>query len=102
MANNTNLAGQPETPQARASADLSRRLRRFALTVMPILIGLHAYIGWRLLPALPIGMPGTVVGGLLLGLSALLITLGMFARFLVPSLSMARSGVQLEQQQLEP
>ena len=89
MANNTNLAGQPETPQARASADLSRRLRRFALTVMPILIGLHAYIGWRLLPALPIGMPGTVVGGLLLGLSALLIPLGMFARFLVPSHSMA-------------
>ena len=59
------------------------------LTVAPILIGLHAYIGWRLLPALPISMTGAVAGGLLLGLSALLIPLGMLARFFVPQPAVA-------------
>ena len=83
MINSRSLAAQPEAPRDPAPADLPRRLRHFALTIMPILIGLHAYIGWRLLPALPIGMPGAVFGGLLLGLSALLIPLGMFARFFV-------------------
>ena len=52
------------------------------LTVMPVLGGLHAYIGWRLLPALPLDTPGTTIGVLLLGLSALLIPLGLLARFL--------------------
>jgi hypothetical protein len=43
------------------------RLNRFALTVTVLSAVLHAYIGWRLLPAL----------------STLLIPLGMFARFLI-------------------
>jgi predicted MPP superfamily phosphohydrolase len=89
MANSGSVAAHLEAPQAPLPTDFSKRLVRFALTVMPILIGLHTYIGWRLLPALPIVMPGTVVGGLLLGLSTLLIPLGMFARFLVRGQSVA-------------
>lgn len=57
------------------------RLRRFVLTVMPVLGGLHAYIGWRLLSGLPIGAPGIAVGALLLCLSTLLVPLGLLARF---------------------
>ncbi len=89
MANSGSLTAQPEAPQDPAPVDLPRRLRRFMLTVAPILIGLHAYIGWRLLPALPISMTGAVAGGLLLGLSALLIPLGMLARFFVPQPAVA-------------
>ena len=76
-------------PQHPTPINLPGRLRRFALTVIPILAGLHAYIGWRLLPALPIGTLGTVVGGVVLGLSTLLIPLGMFARFFVPRPALA-------------
>jgi len=74
----------PEAAQHPTPVDLPKQLRRFALTVIPILAVLHAYIGWRLLPALPIGTLGIVVGGIVLGLSTLLIPLGMFARFFVP------------------
>jgi predicted MPP superfamily phosphohydrolase len=66
-----------------APADLPLQLRRFALTVLPFLAGLHAYIGWRLLPALPFGAIGTTIGVIVLGLSTLLIPMGMLARFLV-------------------
>ncbi len=65
-----------------APARLSGRLRRFLLTVMPVLAGLHAYIGWRLLSALPLGAAGIAVGVLLLCLSTLLVPLGLLARFL--------------------
>lgn len=57
------------------------RLRRFVLTVMPVLGGLHAYIGWRLLSGMPIGATGTAIGALLLCLSTLLVPLGLLARF---------------------
>ncbi len=68
-------------PAQTPPAVLPRRLRRFFLTVLPLLALLHAWIGWRLLPALPIGsMP---IGVALLGLSTLLIPMGMLARFLV-------------------
>ena len=49
-----------ETPPTASSAHLPFRLRRFALTVVPVLGLLNAYIGWRLLPALPIGVAGVV------------------------------------------
>jgi predicted MPP superfamily phosphohydrolase len=65
------------------------RLLRFALTVTLILAGLHAYIGWRLLPELPIGMSGRIVGIGLLVTSTLLIPLGMLARFLTPRQTLA-------------
>lgn len=68
--------------QAPPPARLPRQLTRFALTVIPILAGLHAYIGWRLLPALPIDTPGIAICAILLCLSTLLIPLGMLARFL--------------------
>ena len=66
-----------------AAPPLPGRLRHFALTVVPVLAGLHAYIGWRLLSALPLGTAGIAVGVFLLGVSTLLIPLGLLARFLV-------------------
>lgn len=89
MASSGSLAVGRDAPREPAPADSRRRLRRFVLTVMPILIGLHAYIGWRLLPDLPVGMVGKAIGGILLGVSTLLIPLGMLARFIVPSPALA-------------
>ena len=58
-------------------------LARFGLRVAMLSAVLHAYIGWRLLPALPIGAIGQWIGiGLLAG-SAVMLPLGMFARFMV-------------------
>ena len=74
---------QSETLSDLTSVDLPKQVRRFVLTVMPILVGLHVYIGWSLIPALPLGMLGTVVGWTLLSLSALLIPMSMVARFIV-------------------
>jgi len=65
------------------SGAVSRRLRHFALRVFPVLAGLHAYIGWRLLPALDLGVGGMLIGIGLLALSTVLVPLGMLARFLV-------------------
>jgi len=69
--------------QLPASTTLASRLRRVALVVIPILGGLHAYIGWRLLPALPLGVVGTAIGAISLVLSTLLIPMGMLARFVI-------------------
>lgn len=79
----------PLQEQRPAPARFPGQLRRFALTVFPVVGGLHAYIGWRLLPALPIGRVGMLVGILLLGLSTLLIPSGMLARFLVSRQTLA-------------
>ena len=76
-------SGLSQRAAASESARLPPRLRRFVLTVVPVLAVLHAYLGWRLLPALPIGFTGAAIGVLLLGLSAVLMPLGMFARFVV-------------------
>ena len=72
-----------------APRKLPGQLHRFLLTVIPILASLHAYIGWRLLPALPIGTLGTALGALILGVSTLLMPLGMLANFLVSSPALA-------------
>lgn len=58
------------------------RLARFTLTVVGLLTLLHAYIGWRLLPALVTAPASRVLGIGLLLLSIALIPLGMLARFL--------------------
>jgi predicted MPP superfamily phosphohydrolase len=79
----------PLQEQQPAPARFPGQLRRFALTVFPVVGGLHAYIGWRLLPALPIGWVGMLVGIVLLSLSTLLIPSGMFARFLVSRQALA-------------
>lgn len=71
----------PRRRQGRAHK-LPAGLGRFALTVLAMSTALHAYIGWRLLPALPLAAPGRLAAGALLVLSALLLPLGMFARFL--------------------
>ena len=70
-------------PRARAdSPRLPAHLRRFLLTLVPILAALHAYLGWRLLPALPLGAFATGAAILLLTVSTLLLPTGLLARFL--------------------
>jgi len=81
---------KPHTaPHPREATRLTSQLRRFMLTVIPLLGLFHAYIGWRLLPALPIGNLGMVIGALLLVASTLLLPLGMLARFLVANQTLA-------------
>ena len=75
--------------QSPAAARLRSRLWHFALTVVPVLGALHAYIGWRLLSVLPIGATGMSVGVFLLGISTLLIPAGLLARYLVARPSLA-------------
>ena len=71
-----------EEPENPAAAELPKRIRAFALRVLPILALLHLYIGWRLLPALPYGTGGLVIGVILLCLSTLLLPMSILARFL--------------------
>jgi len=54
--------------------------RRSFLSVLAILILLHAYIGLRLLPALGIGLAGMVAGSILLAISAALVRIGLVRR----------------------
>ena len=68
MANTANTA--PAAPPARPFAN-----------ILVILLLLHVYIGWRLLPAMAIGTPGELLGSGLLVISAGLIPLGLMARF---------------------
>ena len=56
------------------------RISRSFLIALGLLGLLHVYIGLRLLPALPIGVAGRVVGVLLLAASCALIPLGLMAR----------------------
>jgi len=58
------------------------RQRRFFLIVLGLLLLLHGYIGWRLLPALALGFGGTLSGIALLALSCVLLPLGLLARFI--------------------
>jgi len=58
------------------------RLRRSFVVPLGILALLHFYIGWRLLPDLPIGATGAAAGVLLLALSYFAMPLGFLARSL--------------------
>ncbi len=69
------------TPAARAV--LPARLRRAFWRILPLLAGLHAYIGWRLLPPLALDGVGLALACLALALSTCLVPLGLFARFVV-------------------
>lgn len=62
---------------------LPRRLRHALWRILPLIGGLHAYIGWRLLPALDLSVAGLAlaIGGLVI--STCLVPLGLLARFLV-------------------
>jgi predicted MPP superfamily phosphohydrolase len=70
------VANTPDTASA------AHRPPRPIVNILLILLLLHVYIGWRLLPAMQIGTPGELVGGGLLAISAGLIPLGLMTRFL--------------------
>ncbi len=63
--------------------ELPGRLRRALWRILPLIGALHAYIGWRLLPPLELGMAGwaVAIGGL--AISTGLVPLGLLARFVV-------------------
>ena len=56
------------------------RPSRFIVVASSLLVLLHAYIGVRLLPDLPLGTVGRVAGALALALSCVLMPLGLMAR----------------------
>jgi predicted MPP superfamily phosphohydrolase len=58
------------------------RQRPAAALVLVLLLALHVYIGWRLLPPLQLGLPGNLVGIALLACSCVLLPLGLLARFM--------------------
>lgn len=58
------------------------RQRPAAAIVLVLLLALHAYIGWRLLPPLQLGLTGNLVGIALLASSCVLLPLGLLARFM--------------------
>ncbi|MGE5492223.1 MAG: metallophosphoesterase [Actinomycetota bacterium] len=68
---------------------LPSRLRRALWRMLPLIGGLHAYIGWRLLPALDLSPTGLAlaVGGL--AISSCLVPLGLLGRFVVASQALA-------------
>jgi len=76
---NTEAAHRPSTSHEVLPGRLRRALWRF----LPLIGGLHAYIGWRLLPALDLGATALAlaIGGLVI--STCLVPLGLLARFIV-------------------
>jgi uncharacterized protein len=60
------------------------RLRRSFLVAVSLLGLLHAYIGWRVLPDLPVGTAVRVAGAVVLFASYALILLGLIARSIRP------------------
>jgi predicted MPP superfamily phosphohydrolase len=91
-------AAGPEGNIPSTGRDKSSKFRappwRFVATATGLIGLLHAYIGWRLLPALDLGMAGTALGVLLLGISTLLVPAGLMARALSARLD-ERSGAAL-------
>jgi uncharacterized protein len=69
-------------PSMTAPDRSSKRARpsRFIRNIVTLIALLHIYVGVRLLPALPIGLLGRALGGLLLGASFAVIILGAQAR----------------------
>jgi predicted MPP superfamily phosphohydrolase len=65
--------------------------QRSGISLLVILALLHAYIAWRLLPAMGIGAPGMALGAVLLGVSAVLVRIGLVA----PTLRRMRWSEQL-------
>jgi predicted MPP superfamily phosphohydrolase len=60
--------------------------RRSAVSLLAILVLVHLYIGVRLLPGIDAGLPGMLLGAILLALSAALVRIGLVA----PSLRRSR------------
>jgi predicted MPP superfamily phosphohydrolase len=59
-------------------------LRRSLLLPVSLLGLLHAYIGWRVLPDLPVGLEVRIAGGAFLLVSCALMLLGLLARSIRP------------------
>lgn len=59
--------------------DRRPRVRRFARKVLVVGGLLHAYVAWRLLPDLPIGVAGQAAGAVLIAVSTFVIPLGTLA-----------------------
>jgi len=64
---------------------------RSIVSVLAILVLVHAYIGVRLLPAMSVGLPGMLLGVMLLAISTALVRIGLVA----PSLRRSRWSEQL-------
>lgn len=73
-------AAQPTRLPLPAPARTRRRPSRFIRNIVTLIALLHLYVGVRLLPALPIGTLGRVLGGLALCASFMLIIAGARAR----------------------
>jgi len=73
----------PETTAETETLDLPRRTRRryrrFAARVLMIFAPVHFYVGWSLLPDLPVGPAVQALGALLLAVSTVLIPYGTLA-----------------------
>jgi predicted MPP superfamily phosphohydrolase len=76
------MPARQKQPEPSPAAHMPVRIRRFLLSLIPLLGLLHAYIGWRLLPALQLDRTGLAIGVLMLCASTLLLPLGLLARFL--------------------
>ncbi len=55
------------------------RFRKFAFRVYVLFAPVHFYIGWSILPDLPVGMPLKIVGGAVIAVSTVLIPYGTLA-----------------------
>lgn len=68
---------------------LPSRLRRTFWRLLPLVGGLHTYIGWRILSALDLGFSGLTLAIAGLAMSAGLVPLGLLARFVVARQALA-------------
>lgn len=62
---------------------LPARLRRAVVRMLPVVAGLHVYIGWRILPGLDLGPLGWMLALLGLTASTVLVPLALFGRFVI-------------------
>ena len=84
------MPDSPTLPSATSDHPaLPGRLRRAFWRFLPLIGGLHAYIGWRLLPPLDLGGAGLTLAIAGLAISTGLVPLGLFARFVVDRQALA-------------
>jgi len=76
----TKTASSPGNATAPGDPASKKRTRQFAHKAFQICVIGHLYIGWRLLPDLPIGTTGMVAAGLFLVFTNLLVPYGTMAR----------------------
>jgi uncharacterized protein len=79
----TQSAATRSAPVTHSRPSIRRRSpSRFVRNIITLLALLHIYVGVRLLPALPIGLPGRLLGAVALGASFALIIAGARARMM--------------------